>query len=870
MALASAVGFLNFCLNDMGKAAGGEIVPRLISSAAGTFAFEPNRGQTHPQVKFLARGPGYTVFLTGREAVLALGSPEHEAAVLRMRLVGANLSPELEGDDELPGTVNHFESGDPHKQLTKIPTYQRVKYRGVYPGVDLVYHGNHQQIEYDFEIAPGADPHIIVLWFEGADRQEVGAHGELVLHTAAGVLRQLRPIIYQDIDGVRREIAGSYVMNADGQVGISVQAYDSAHALVIDPILVYSTYLGGANAERAPLFDGLLSGAASIAVDVAGNAYVTGSTASSDFPTTGGADRTLGGGRDAFVAKFSPGGTLVYSTYLGGPCEDLGRGIAIDAAGNAYVTGRANEGCSQAGAFVAKLDATGGPVYFFTFGGSLADTSAGSAITVDSGGNAYVTGVAKSISRDFPTTAGAFRTIDCGAAPDSSGFDAFVAKINAAGNALVYSTYLCGTADDSPSAIAIDNAGNAYIAGGTTSQDFPTTNAFQPSHHGGPDNYTGFVTKLDPTGSNLVYSTYLGGWFGDIVAAIAVDAQGNVYVTGQTGGGDFPTTAGVVQPTAPSPDCFLSRCTDAFVTKLNEKGSVVYSTLLGGERDDAGEGITIDAAGNSYLVGDTFSRYLPIRDPFKSTNTLGEQDAFVIKLNSDATRIVYSSYLGGTKLPDSNSSLEGTDSGVAIGLDAAGNAYVTGYTWSLNFPTTADAVQPNPGGGSCGFGEPCGDLFVAKITAGGPGVVPAIYLEVSPTEVAAGGTITATWAGIPAPTSNDQLMLFPLGALADRTSAVTSVSTTGTGNGTRMLALPRGLASGTYELRLMSPDPNLPAELTVIARSQPLSVLTPLTLIPSIEAGDTFRLRFNGSATETYNVEATDILAPPIGSLFLC
>ena len=863
MAMASAVALLIFCLNDIAKAVSGEIVRRSISSESGTLAFEPNQGQTHPQVKFLARAPGYTVFLTSREAVLALGSPEHKVAVLRMRLVGANLAAELEGDDALPGTVNHFKSGDPNKQVTKVPTYQRVRHRGVYPGVDLVYHANHRQLEYDFVIAPGADPQMIVLWFEGADRQEVGTHGELVLHTAAGVLRQLRPVIYQDIDDIRREITGSYIMKADGQVGISVQTYDSGYALVIDPILAYATYLGGNNADRDPLSDPLLSGASSIAVDGAGNAYVTGSTASPDFPITAGNGRTLGVSREAFVAKFSSNGTLVYSTYLGGQCEDLGRGIAIDATGNAYVTGRANEGCPQAGVLVTKLDPTGGLVYRFAFGGSLADTSSGQAIAVDDAGNAYVTGVAKSISRDFPTTAGAFRTVDCGTAPNSSGFDAFVAKINAAGNALVYSTYLCGTADDSPSAIAIDTAGNAYIAGGTTSQDFPTTNAFQATHHGGPDNFTGFVAKLDPTGSNLVYSTYLGGSFGDIIGGIAVDPQGNVYVTGQTGGGDFPTTAGVVQPTAPGPDCFLSRCTDAFVTKLNVTGSVVYSTLLGGERDDAGAGITIDAAGNIYVVGDTFSRYLPIRDAFKSTNTLGEQDAFVTKLNSDATRIVYSSYLGGTKLPNSTSSLEGTDSGVAIGLDAAGNAYVTGYTWSLNFPTTAAALQSNPGGGTCGFGEPCGDLFVAKINAGGPGVVPAIHLEVTPTEVQPGGTITAMWGGIPEPTAKDQLMLFPLGALADRTSAVASVSTTGAENGTRVLALPGGLASGTYELRLMSPDPNLTAELTVIARSEPLSILTPITLIPLIEAGDTFRLRFNGAATETYNVEATDTLAPP-------
>ena len=286
-----------------------------------------------------------------------------------------------------------------------------MRYVDVYPGVDLVYYGRPRQLEYDFVLAPGADPSQIALTFDGAERVEIDAGGDLVLHTGAGELRQPRPVVYQEIDGARRSVVGDYVLDGEGRVRVRLGAYDVTRPVVIDPVLAYSTYLGGSNDEA----DGLFGAVFGIAVDAAGNTYVTGSTTSVDFPTTPGATRTLSGSQDAFVTKLSPTGAVLYSTYLGGPCEDIANAIAVDAAGNAYVTGRAHKLCffgeASSGVLVAKLGPTGTLLYALVFGGELVDTSAGTAIAVDAAGHAYVTGNTSSV--DFPTTPGAFRTESC-------------------------------------------------------------------------------------------------------------------------------------------------------------------------------------------------------------------------------------------------------------------------------------------------------------------------------------------------------------------------------------------------------------------------------------------------------------------------
>ena len=623
--------------------------------------FEANPGQTDEQVKFLARGTGHTLFLTPTEAVMVFTKREQTAksrlqgarlrpeeavhvtrTVLRMTFVGANPEPRVVGAEELPDKANYFIGNDPAKWRTNVPTYARVQYTDVYPGIDLIYYGSQRRLEYDFVVRPGADPRTIALGFQGADKLEVDPQGDLVLHTGAGEIRQRKPVIYQEIGGVRREIAGGYVLKGESRVGFHVAVYDTSRPLVIDPALVYSTYLGG-SADDAGV---------GIAVDAAGNAYVTGSTASANFPTTAGAfQTTLGGGGvgfDAFVTKLnSTGSALLYSTYLGGSNnDDSGVGIAVDGAGNAYVTGSA-------------------------------------------------------FSTDFPTTPGAFQSSFGGVR------DAFVTKLNPTGSTLVYSTYLGGTGDDGGVSIAVDTAGSAYVSG-FAQAGFPTTTAaFQPGFGGGP--YDAFVTKVDPMGSALVYSTYLGGSGDDeVFGGLAVDASGNAYVTGFTTSANFPTTPGAFQTTfgGAGPLGFG----DAFVTKLNSTGSMpVFSTYLGGSGDDFGAGIAVDGNGNAYIAGSTASTNFPttpgaFQTTFGGSGPLGLGDAFVTKLNPTGSALIYSTYLGGS----------GDDFATRIAVDVLPNpsAYVTGNTASTNFPTTAGAFQTTLGGVGP-FGA--GDAFVAKI-----------------------------------------------------------------------------------------------------------------------------------------------------------
>ena len=700
-------------------------------------SFEANHGQVDSQVEFLARGAGYTFFLAKSEVVLALQKAESPRAVVRMSLAGAHPSPRIAGEELLPGTVNYFQRGVTQRQVNQAPTYAQVKYEKVYPGVDVVYHGRQRQLEYDFVVAPHADPNQITMVFAGADRLEVDSNGDLVLHTAAGELRQPRPVMYQEIAGERRIVSGGYNYKGGQHVSFAIGQYDSSLPLIIDPVITYSTYLGGNNDETHPLY-GASTG---ITVDAAGNAYVTGVTASINFPTTSGVDRSRDGNFDAFVTKLSPTGTAVYSTYLGGPCEDMGRGIAVDGAGNAYITGRAHHGVcypasEEPGVLVAKLSATGTVQYFYTFGGALADSSIGQAIAVDTAGNAYITG--STSSSDFPTTTGAFRRTYCG------GYlaDGFVAKVNATGTGLLYSTYLCGDDHESLNDIAVDAAGNAYIAGSTQSHDFPVVNAYQPVHPGGPVGVTGFVSKLNAAGAALLYSTYLGGSFDTVVSGITVDAQGSAYVTGETAADDFPITPGVLQPTQRTWNCTWWICTDAFVTKFNPTGSnLVYSTYLGGNIDDAGNRIAVDTSGNAYVTGATTSLDFPLVNAFQTTNK-GLTDAFIAKVNPTATQLVYSSYLGGGKRAGSTATSEGADTGLDIALDSARNVYIAGYTSSLSFPTTPGTFQPIAGGGNCFLNEPCGDAFVTKIS-------DTAALTLSVTKAGTGsGTVTSTPTGI--------------------------------------------------------------------------------------------------------------------------
>jgi len=693
--------------------------------------FEANQGQTDPQVKFLARGGGQTLFLTPTEAVLVLTKANPPAqgpqrtlispvaarragtqAVVRMAFVGASPQPRIAGQKELAGKVNYFLGNDPAKWRTNVPIYAAVRYEGLYPGIDLVYYGNNRQLEYDLVVAPGADPSQIALTFEGADRLEIDANGDLVLHTAVGTIHQRRPIVYQQTNGIRSEVAGAYVLRGGNDIGFQVAAFDGSRPLIIDPVLAYSTLLGGSGWDAG--YD--------IVVDAGGNAYVTGFAGSTDFPTTPGAFQTAllsGPYYSAFVTKLNPTGSgLVYSTYLGGSGGEAGHAIAVDAAGHAYVTGATGSpdfpttlGAFQTvfssghyyNAFVTKLNPNGSGLIYSTYLGGSGD-DAGFRITVDAAGNAYVTGT--SGSTDFPTTLGAFQTAHSPFNPRceqlSICFDAFVTKLNPIGSALVYSTYLGGSELEMGNAIAVDAAGSAYVTGYTYSMDFPTTpGAFHPTPGVVAD---AFVTKLNLDGSGLAYSTYLGGSGGDAGYAIAVDAGGNAYVTGSTGSVNFPTTPGAFQPVhgsyywflwltlhpdpnlCPNPNTCLPA--DAFITKLNPAGSaLVYSTYLGGKDSDGGSSIAIDAEGNVHVTGGTASLNFPTTvDAFQHMLPGCCGSAFVAKINPSypgVLGLLYSTYLGGTY----------SDSSSGIAVDMGGNAYVVGTTSSSDFPTTPGAFQ---------------------------------------------------------------------------------------------------------------------------------------------------------------------------------
>jgi len=739
-------------------------------------SFEANHGQADPKVKFLSRGHGYSVLLTSSEAVLTLqgnhgrptdknskarmvekalahrplsgstafglllrlgippsqhrtflpqrggdprlmrsetqGSPGSRAtAALRLKLIAANPVPQVTGVEELPGKSNYFLGKDPRKWRTNVPTYGKVKYAGVYPGVDLVYYGNQGQLEYDFIVAPGANPRAVALSIEGAKRLNVDSQGDLVVDMSGEVVRFHKPAVYQphdsrsEIQNQKLKIDGRYVLQGQN-IGFEVAAYDTSKPLIIDPVLSYSTYLGGSGDD----ISGFL-GLDSIATDPLGNAYLIGSTTSTDFPTTAGAFQTTFGGTgdfyfsgDAFVAKLnSAGSRLLYSTYIGGSGDEQGESLAVDAAGNAYISGETFSTdfptvnpiqAAYAGggdSFVAKLNSAGNALVYSTYlGGS--DWDPFPMIEIDGRGIAYLQG--STFSTDFPTTPGAFQTA-LASPPDT-----YVTKVNAAGNALLYSTYLGGTGEELCGAqIAVDRFGNVYVNGETNSTDFPTTPgaiqaALVPGTCGdAPDTFPchdGFLAKLNQDGTGLVYSTYLGGSDFELTLGTAVDPGGNAYISGVTFSTDFPTKNPIQAAYAGGGD--------AFVAKVNAAGKLVYSTYWGGADFEAGRDNAVGRAGNNYVTGITFSTDFPTINPIQAANA-GLDDTFVTVFNAAGKRIVYSTYLGGS----------GFDEPGGIVLDPFGNVYIGGLTASSEDFPLVNAFQPIFGGGSL-------DAFVAKIS----------------------------------------------------------------------------------------------------------------------------------------------------------
>ncbi|MEW6126789.1 MAG: SBBP repeat-containing protein [Acidobacteriota bacterium] len=669
-------------------------------------SFEANHGQTDKQVNFLARGNGYGLFLCPQAAVLKFAdvkraspltplavdqSNDAGAAVLRMTLIGARRNPPASGETRQPGKSNYLLGKTRQAWITDVPHYAQVRYTSIYPGIDLIYYGNQRQLEYDFIVAPGVNPQTIMLAFEGANEIGINAQGELTMKVSGRALRQPKPFIYQEVDGMKREIAGGFVLMAENRVGFQVGDYDHSQPLIIDPTLVYSTFLGGNGEEIGN----------GITVDASGSAYVTGRTASLNFPITSGALQTGSGGApfDAFVTKLSPAGdTLIYSTYLGGNNFDEGMDIAVDATGQAYVTGNTkstnfptttgvlqtvfNGGANFGDGFVAKLNSTGNALVYATYLGGANDDRAW-AVALDSSGNAYLTGETR--SSNFPLVNQLQNY------PGDFNNNGFVTKLNPNGSALAYSTYLGGNSYDQGTDLVVDLSGKVYVTGMTQSTTFPTLNAFQASL--GSAFLDAFVTKLDTNlsgASSLIYSTYLGGNLEEQGSGIAVNASGNALVTGQTASANFVTTAGALQTV------YGGGFYDGFVTMMSASGNaLVYSTYLGGNAQDEGEDIALDASDNAYIVGFTHSSDFPTVLPFQAANG-GAPDAFISKLNPSGSALVYSSFLGGSS----------TEVGQGIALDNTNSVYLTGYTLSGNYPTV-NPVQAARGGSI--------DAFVAKV-----------------------------------------------------------------------------------------------------------------------------------------------------------
>ncbi len=656
--------------------------------------FETNLGQTDPSVHYLARGNGYTLFLTTSQSVILLGqrpttaqdpSPEQAADVVRMRMAGANLQPNVTGLEPLPGITNYFIGSDPEQWQTDIVSYAKVRYSQVYPGIDLVYYGNAGDIEYDFVVQPGADPAAIRLSFEGAKSLAVNPAGELVLSVSAGELRQKAPVLYQESAEGATLVAGGYVIEGN-QVRFEVGQYDRSRPLVIDPVLVYSTFLGGSGADQAT----------SIVVGPTGDAYVAGLTSSINFPVQGAPSSTNGGGQDLFVTKMSlAGNSLTYSTYIGGIGTEVANDIAVSGAGTVYITGSTTSInypvvtptiAAQVGgtdAFLTKLTSAGNAIVYSTYWGSTGFEE-GTAVTVDPADNAYIAG--NTSAPNFPTQT-PFQAALAG------GMDGFMTKFSVAGNSIVYSTYLGGASDDRVFDMAVADDAAVFVVGSSTSATFPTTSAsVQPALAGGRD---GFLTHFSLAGNALLYSTFIGGSGDEEVFGMIIDAPMNAYLTGRTTSTNFPTLTPLQSKNG-------GGANDAFVTKINPPGTaIVYSTYLGGTGDDQGQGIAIDTARNAFVTGSTTSSNFPRRD-FIQASLSGPSDAFVSKLNLAGTALIYSTYLGGSS----------ADEGFGIGVDLVGSAYVAGFTESSNF-ATLNPFQAAIGGAR--------DAFVSKLAENGRG-----------------------------------------------------------------------------------------------------------------------------------------------------
>ncbi|MGA8313122.1 MAG: SBBP repeat-containing protein [Terriglobales bacterium] len=645
--------------------------------------FEPNQGQVSSQVSWTAQGAGYRFYMTpaGGSIVLAEPAPapsslpktppsvnpsESSLSVVRMKLNGGNPWTDVQGLQPTGGVSNYLIGNNRKAWHTGIPHYERLRVASVYDGIDLVLYGRGRDLEYDFVVAPGADPKQIRVSFEGAKGMRIDSKtGDLVVTTATGSeLRHVRPSVYQQVGDQRVEVAGEYKMMSDGQAGFSLAQYDPRRALVIDPTVAFTTFMMGNGDDDAT----------GIAVDAAGNSYFTGHTVSTDFPITEGgrpskACSTISGQTvcppSIFVTKLSPTGQVLASTVLGGSGVDLANGIAVDSSG-VYITGTTTSQDFSAdrlyaygswNAFVAKITFDLSTEYYcIAFGGGDTNPNfnfnVGNAIALDSSHAAYVAGDTWSI--DFPTSKYFSTTLNPKQKASGGGQDAFVVKVDPWGFLNEgYSTYLGGSGDDSANGIAVDSTGDAYVTGVTSSTDFPTNGAPSiGSPFGGGT--TAFVTKLVADGSSSVFSIYLGGTMDayhtapfDQGNAIALNATNEVYVTGWTCSQNFPVTYAGAQTTQPT-NCFISQqgllSPAAFVVKLSHLGTMLFATYLGGIGGAAhGTSIAVNNAQEVYVAGDTATSYgFPLAPQMALNPTAG----FLTKFSPDLHTVRSTTFLG--------------------------------------------------------------------------------------------------------------------------------------------------------------------------------------------------------------------------------
>lgn len=680
-------------------------------------SFESNQGQAPPDVKFLSHGAAYSILLEDRDAVFVLSKASKAPAaqkpeiapqplraqnqsaatsILRMSLLNAETVSAPVGEEILPGTVNYITGSNPAQWRTGLPTFQRVRYASVYPGVDLIYYGIQSHLEFDFNVVAGGNPDSIQMRFEGSSGLKIDRDGNLIVPSPSGDITFRKPSIYQEAGyKTRSPIEGSFHLLAQDTVGFSIGAYDHSRTLTIDPILSYSEFFG-------------FGTPAGIAVNSQGEVYLTGFAFFPDVPATPGSFEAVPATKDQpnisiFVSKFtSDGSALIYSTYISGHGNDEPDAIAIDSEGNAYVAGGTTSidfpitpGAFQAAqrkpnigsGFILKLNSTGTKLIYSTLlGGS--QSSGVESMVIDQDGNAYVTGGTQ--APDFPTTPHAFQRINKAAGKPLG--TVFLSKMNATGTQLIYSTFIGGSIGSGPTGIALDPEECAYISGWTYDRDFPVTpGAFRTDYTN--EYFGGFVAKMNPQGTKLEYGTYIGGDSHDIVNAIAVDPSGDAYVTGATTSFDFPVTSGAFQTTLPSP------YGSGFVTKFNQAGTgIIYSTFFGGKHPPTGGfTIAIDSLGNAFVAAITGSVDFPVTPgAFEQVNRAvlyspGDPDysSAVVKLAPNGSRLLYSTYLSG----DGDELGDLCDCAKAAALDPSGNFYVTGIAVSPAFPTTAGAYS---------------------------------------------------------------------------------------------------------------------------------------------------------------------------------